>query len=166
MKKILSCVMALSIAATAAMSASAASISSTTSSDTPVTYTVPNGTYAVTIPDEIELTGSEQALSGDDVVKAEVTGALEHNKAVKVKVTNANSLKLECQGEPDKHSITFGLYKDGNKSTGTIVENTTEILSVSEGSKEADLTIDNVDMSNAKCSGKYTGNITFDVSVA
>lgn len=170
MKKILSCVMALSIAACAAMSASAAD--STLNEGTPsatmnLTYKIDNATYSVTIPESIALSGTDaQTVNG---IEYEITGGkFAHGKKLKLSVSNADDLKLYCEQSASSHEhyVSCAIYKGGAKGTGTLVSDSTLIAEAEESGTITDLYVDDINTDYAGCAGTYTGSITFSAEVA
>ena len=162
MKKILSCVMALSIAACTVLSASAAASPTEVTSEGNATQEIAfdNGAaaYSVTIPADVTLANISASQSAGEI-NAEVT-ALDHGATLKVTVTSKNSFNLYCAAESGQHKIGYKLKADSEEITqGGEVISTTKTLSAPKA-----LTIDSFNPDDTLCSGRYTDILTFAVS--
>lgn len=164
MKKILSCVMALSIAATAAMSASAAEqqiTSGGTSGQTILNNEQPAG-YTVIIPD------AELTVTGETTMKVDAQNVkIGDSQTLKLTVESQNSFEMKCGTED--HSVSYNLYK-GDTSSGTKLNDNpaTELITTKSVADVDDvtLTIANLDTTKATCAGTYSDTLTFKVDVA
>lgn len=162
MKKILSCVMALSIAATAAMSASAAEqqiTSGGTSGKTILNNEQPAG-YTVIIPD------AEVNVTGETTMKVDAQNVkIGDSQTLKLTVESQNSFEMKCGTE--EHSVSYELYKGDTSGTKLNDAPTTALISTKSVADVADvtLTIANLNTDNATCAGNYTDTLTFTVAV-
>ena len=159
MKKILSCVMALSIAVCAAMSASAAAtpteVTSAGNATQKITFNNGNAAYSVTIPADVTLANISASQSAGEI-NAEVT-ALDHGATLKVTVTSQNNFNLFCAAESGQHKIGYKLKADSEEITqGGEVISTTETLSAPKA-----LTIDEFKPDATLCAGDYADILTF-----
>ena len=162
MKKILSCVMALSIAACTVLSASAAAspteVTSAGNATQEITYNNGEAAYTVTIPADVALANISASQSAGEI-NAEVT-ALNHGATLKVTVTSAHSFNLYCKAESDQHKIGYKLKADNEEiAQGGEVISTTETLSAPKA-----LTIDEFNPDDTLCAGDYSDTLTFAVS--
>lgn len=166
MKKILSCVMALSIAACAAMSASATQL--TSGGDSTGTATVSTNrapAYTVTIPDNKVIESAE--LSGDvvlgNVEASDVVIGDTDNLTVTIK--SANSFAMKCADGEGDHSISYEVETGTN--SGTALTDGATVLTVEGGSSSntETLTIKNINTESATCAGNYLDTLTFTVAV-
>lgn len=165
MKKILSCVMALSIAACAAMSASADQtwVNEDTGSKTITLQKELSSTYTVTIPDSgpVDPTSvTELPVTVSDVL-------LKDNENLKVSVKSENGFKLKCGDASKNHEIGYtmkigeGSPLSGNSETAVLENINNDSVKLSET-----LNISDVEVSNAECAGTYTDTLTFTVDVS
>lgn len=162
MKKILSCVMALSLAASAAMSVSAAQqITSGTTEGQTILNSVQDPAYTVIIPDaEVNVTGETTMTVDAQNVK------IGDEQNLKLTVESKNNFEMKCG--TDAHSVSYDLYK-GDTSSGTKLNDapTTALISTKSVADVDDvtLTIANLNTTKATCAGKYTDTLTFTVAV-
>lgn len=158
MKKILSCVMALSIAACAAMSVSAAQLNTQTSTATHQLNYSSQPQFTIEIPDgptDITSGSANLVVTASDVL-------LNDGEKLSLKVASANDWTLKCgtssieyDAKIDSASIkTSGeVMKDIDANTSP--DELTETIAVEVGAKN-----------NAKCAGTYTDTLTFTATVA
>lgn len=158
MKKILSCVMALSIAACAAMSASAVQEVDqdkyeNTKPEVIATYNAGNAAFVVSIPDAITVNELSTPTSGDTV---SITGVkVENGKSIDVTVSSANSWKLKQGSDEINYDLTFN--GSSIKSDGKVIENATENV---ESNNELSITA----TGSPIYAGDYTDTLTFTVA--
>lgn len=160
MKKILSCVMALSIAACTVLSASAATVSEPGTNQVNISTSMGDAKYTVEIPGDVTIEDKEDTTTVGDLTATATL--LEHGDELKVSVASKNEFNLNCKSDSDPHKISYQL-----NSAGTKVNNNATLITC-DAEKTTDtkaLTIDNVNVSNAKCAGSYTDVLTFTVAV-
>ncbi len=167
MKKILSCVMALSIAACTVLSASAAT-AITSGGDSSGTATVSTNrapAYTVTIPDNKVIQSAE--LSGNvvlgNVEASDVVIGDTDNLTVTIK--SANSFAMKCDDGKGDHSISYKVETETN--SGTDLTDGATVLTVKGGSSSGTetLTIKDINTGSAACAGNYLDTLTFTVAV-
>ena len=162
MKKILSCVMALSIAACTVLSASAAPATTVSEpGENEVNVKISNGDakYTVEIPGDVTIEDKEGSTTVGNLV-ANAT-LLNHGDELTVSVASKNEFNLNCASPSDTHKISYEL-----KSAGTKVNQNDELITCASGANDTkELTIDSLDISNAKCAGEYSDVLTFTVAV-
>ncbi len=161
MKKILSCVMALSIAACAAMSASAATVSEPGTNNVNLKTSMGPANYTVEIPSDVTIEDKEGTTTVGNLTATATL--LDHGNELTVSVASQNEFNLNCASPSDTHQISYEL-----KSNGTKVNNNGTLITCNDvtTTDTKELTIDSLDLSNAKCAGDYTDVLTFTVAVA
>lgn len=158
MKKILSCVMALSIAACAAMSASAAQEVNqgnyeSTNPEVIATYDAGDPAFVVSIPDAITVEKLSTPTSGDTV---SITGVkVEDGKSIDVTVSSANDWTLKQGSDEINYDITFN--GSSIKADGKVIENATSNV-------ETDNALSITATGSPIYAGNYTDTLTFTVA--
>ena len=157
MKKILSCVMALSIAACAAMSASATELNTGATTGTHKINYTSQPQYTIEIPDgPTDITSGSASLT---VTASDVL--LNDGQTLSLKVASANDWTLKC----GTSSIEYDVKIDGTsiKTSGEVMKGIDANTSVDDLTEDIALEVGSMD--SAKCAGTYSDTLTFTATV-
>lgn len=151
MKKLLALILAIALMATLSVTAFAADYDTAGDKGMNVTYSV-NPEYTVTIPTDVTIDGNAAAISAENVV-------VEKGKYVSVTLADDNDFTVRTQQGAE---LTYTVTANGaNVAAGG------EILAVNpKDGKTGSATITfDIDESDIKYAGTYTGFATFTISV-
>ena len=151
MKKLLALILAVALMATMSVSAFAADYDTTGDKGMEVTYSVNPG-YTVTIPTDVTIDGNSTTISAENVV-------VEKGKYVSVTLADDNDFTVRTQQGAE---LSYTVTKDGQP-----VAAGGEILAVNPTDGKtgtATITFD-IDESDIKYAGAYTGSATFTIAV-